>query len=183
MPKKNDNDFENKSAERPLECGECRKHIAVRYTEIIGKQITTTIIFAGCPQLERRLNGIHSAENIPQEIGYTRLACGNCGTTLEQIRVSTPLGCSHCYEVFNDILISELESSDKIPSRLSSSKKRSSLHIGRSPGQLPEINPSARLMALNEALNETLKREDYEQAASLRDQIKALTENPEKKDD
>jgi protein arginine kinase activator len=33
-----------------------------------------------------------------------------------------------------------------------------------------------RLLALNEALNETIQREDYEQAALLRDQIKAITD-------
>jgi protein arginine kinase activator len=42
------------------------------------------------------------------------------------------------------------------------------------------INPSSRLLALNEALKETLSREDYEQAAWLRDQIKALTESEAK---
>lgn len=186
MPKKKALSSENKSAERPLECGECRKQIAVRYTEIVGKQITTTAMCATCPHLERRLNGIPSTDNAHQEMSSARLACGNCGTTLEQVRVSTPLGCSHCYEVFSTVLVSELETAEKLPSRLipshlTSSKKRSPLHSGRSPGQIPKINPSARLIALNEALSETLKREDYEQAASLRDQIKALTENPERK--
>jgi protein arginine kinase activator len=36
---------------------------------------------------------------------------------------------------------------------------------------------------LNEALNETLKKEDYEQAAWLRDQIKAITEKTEQSDE
>lgn len=183
MPKKPDHPLENHSLERPLECSECRKNIAICYTEMTGKQMSTTRMCANCPQLERRLTGAKQTENISREITHTGLACGNCGTTLEQVRVSTPLGCTQCYEVFSDIIVAELEASDKIPARLTSSKKRSPLHKGRAPGQIPEVNPSARLMALNEALNETLKREEYEQAAALRDQIKALTENVEKKDE
>jgi protein arginine kinase activator len=70
--------------------------------------------------------------------------------------------------------------SEKIPSRITISKKSTPVHIGRAPGQTQEMNPSMRLLALNEALNETLAQEDYEQAAWLRDQIKAITEeNPE----
>ena len=167
MPKKKTQPPENKSAERPLECGECRKQVTVRFTEMIGKQTTTTIMCANCPHLEHCLNGTPTKEHIPQEMNSTRLVCGDCGTTLEQVRVSTPLGCSHCYEVFSTILVNELEAAEKLPSRLVSPKKRTPLHLGRSPGQIPKINPSTRLIALNEALSETLKREDYEQAASL----------------
>ncbi len=50
--------------------------------------------------------------------------------------------------------------------------------MGRAPGEKIEISPSLKLIALNEALSETLSREDYEQAAWLRDQIKKLTESP-----
>ena len=58
-------------------------------------------------------------------------------------------------------------------------KKSHPIHIGRAPGESLAISPSSRLLALNEALKETLNREDYEQAAWLRDQIKALTDNEE----
>ena len=174
---------EDKEPERPLECGECRKPISVHYTEVIGDSIITTSMCADCPQLQRRLHGIPSPVlgAAPTEIG-AGLACGNCGTTLEGLRVGAPLGCSICYDVFDDVLLQEMLSSNKIPLRLATSKKSSPIHIGRAPGEAQEMNPSLRLLALNEALNETLKREDYEQAAWLRDQIKALTDNPEKED-
>lgn len=184
MPKKSESDSENnKKPERPLECGECKKPVAVRYTEIVGTTITTTIMCADCPQLERRLHGVKRAENLQGSLSESALACGDCGTTLEAVRVGASLGCSHCYEVFGDILLSELLAADKIPARLANARKNTPTHIGRNPGEIPEISPSARLMVLNEALNETLKREDYEQAALLRDQIKALTDKPEKTDD
>jgi protein arginine kinase activator len=172
---------EEKIPDRPLECSECKKPIAIRYTEIVGDSITRTSMCADCPELQRRLQGVPAPQPgvSGQPEGTTGLACGNCGTTLEALKVGTPLGCSVCYEVFDDVLLGELLSSRKIPPRLATAKKSIPIHIGRAPGESQEMNPSLRLLALNEALNETLKREDYEQAAWLRDQIKALTENQE----
>lgn len=172
---------EEKIPPRPLECSECKKPIAVRYTEIVGDSIIRTSMCADCPELQRRLHGVpaHLTRGSGQLEGEAGLACGNCGTTLEALKVGTPLGCSVCYEVFDDILLGEMLAAQKIPPRISTTKKSIPIHIGRAPGESQEMNPSLRLLALNEALNETLKREDYEQAAWLRDQIKALTENPE----
>jgi protein arginine kinase activator len=56
------------------------------------------------------------------------------------------------------------------------------LHIGKIPQGEVEASPSMKLLALNEALSETLKKENYEQAALLRDKIRELQEkNPELK--
>lgn len=169
--------------ERPLECSECKKPISVCYTEIIGNSITRTSMCADCPELQRRLHRAPSLSSHPLEENITGLACGNCGTTLQSLRVGIPLGCSDCYDVFSDVLIGEMLAAEKIPARLASAKKSIPIHIGRAPGESQAINPSLRLLALNEALSETLKKEDYEQAAWLRDQIKALTENPERTDE
>ena len=112
------------------------------------------------------------------------LCCGSCGTTLESIQTGNPLGCPECYNVFGEILLQELSSLDILPSRLKKGpgrKKSEPLHIGKCPTAPVEIPASSRLTALNEALNEALKKENYEQAAWLRDQIKALTEKTDQK--
>lgn len=165
-------------AERPLECSECKKPIAVNYTEIVGDNMVCTSMCADCPVLQRRLHGT-SNYPLPETALETPagLCCGTCGTTLEAIRMGAPLGCSECYEVFGDIIVQELINTNRIAQKLSN-KKSAPMHIGRSPGETTEMNPSLRLLALNEALNETLTREDYEQAAWLRDQIKELMEKP-----
>lgn len=182
-PEENKPNPSDKLPDRPLECSECKKPISVIYTEIVGNIITRTSMCADCPHLHRRLYGTPTHAPAGVQGTAAGLACGNCGTTLESLRFGLPLGCSVCYEVFDDVLIGEMLASEKIPSRIAMAKKSMPVHIGRAPGESQEMNPSLRLLALNEALNETLKKEDYEQAAWLRDQIKALTENPEKKDD
>lgn len=141
--------------------------------------MTRTVMCADCPHLERRLFGRIRKEGISESHGELALACGNCGTTLEAIRTGHPLGCSACYTVFADTLIDTLLKEGRISRHLTSNKKTQPLHIGRAPGEVTEISPTLRLIALNEALDEMLIREDYEQAALLRDQIKALKDKGE----
>jgi protein arginine kinase activator len=178
MREKQHDPSQDKMPERPLECSECKKPIAVHYTEVVGELRTNTAMCYDCPELQKRLHGMPATYGAgSQGEAAARLACGNCGTTLDALRVGAPLGCNVCYEVFDEVILGEMLSANRIPPRLAIAKKSHPIHIGRAPGESQEMNPSLRLLALNEALNETLKREDYEQAAWLRDQIKALTEN------
>lgn len=173
-----ENKLQKKKPERPLECSECKRPITVIYTEIVGDLMTQTSMCAECPELQKRLKGVaHDFKCGTQEEVSAGVACGNCGTTLDAVKMGSALGCPNCYELFGDIILSELKEAENLPQRLSVTNKSSTIHIGRIPGETLEITPSLRLLALNEALNETLKREDYEQAAILRDQIKALTES------
>ncbi|NGX58120.1 MAG: hypothetical protein K940chlam3_01024 [Chlamydiae bacterium] len=164
-----------RSEDRPLECSECKKPIAVRYTEVVGNSITHTVMCADCPHLEHRLHGIPTREK-SEQMEVAGLCCGNCGTTLQSVRMGSLLGCSECYVVFGDVLLSELIAMGKLSSRFSSARKSTPIHIGRGTGEVKVMTPTVRLLALNEALSETIQREDYEQAAWLRDQIKQITE-------
>jgi protein arginine kinase activator len=168
--------------ERSLECSECKKPIVVRYTEIVGESVIETSMCVDCPLLAKRLFGSQSSVTAPgmQINASGSICCGNCGTSWESVKTGSALGCSDCYGVFGDLILAELMTATKISSKINTSKKAMPIHIGRSPGESLEISPSLRLLALNEALKETLSREDYEQAAWLRDQIKALTDSDPK---
>ncbi len=180
IDKKSDRHF----PDRPLECSECKKPVAVIYTEIVGNMITHTSMCADCPELQKRLYGTNPAEYVANQVGVNAgLCCGNCGTTLEEVKRGHRLGCMECYNVFGDLLLSEMAAANRLLPRVSNFKKSVPIHIGRAPGESLAISPSSRLLALNEALRETLSREDYEQAAWLRDQIKALTENEGRKNE
>lgn len=169
--------------DRPLDCSECKKPIYVCYTEIVGDKMTRTVMCADCPHLERRLYGKVRSEGLGDVVqGEASLACGNCNTTLDSVRTGHLLGCTECYSVFADALIDLLLKENRISRHLTSNKQSQSLHLGRTPGEVTEISPTLRLIALNEALDEMLVREDYEQAALLRDQIRALKEKTEPKE-
>ena len=171
---------EDKEPDRPLECGDCKKPISIRYTEAEKGKIIETSMCNDCPHLQKKLKG----GTIIPSIGETLkadLVCGDCGTSLEDLQVGHPLGCSHCYQVFADAIAIELSSRNKIPLTVQNTKKNMTYHFGRVLGEVAEINPSMQLIALNEALNEMLKKEEYEQAALIRDQINAIAKETENK--
>lgn len=160
-------------SERPLPCSECKKPIKICYTEIADGQIMHTDICAECPFYEKHLNLVHDDEDKDNP----GLCCGGCGTSMQDVKTGAPFGCMECYRVFEDLIIAELLAENRISKKLAiRAKGMRPIHMGRSLQETAPLNPATRLLALNEALHETLNREDYEQAALLRDQIKQLVE-------
>jgi protein arginine kinase activator len=173
--------------ERPVECGHCKKQISVVYKEVIGKAVTCQEMCKDCPVLDQKLHGqAEPGSPVKWKEEDASLCCANCMTTLKSVKTGNPLGCSNCYSIFGDMLIAELLSQDKLPPRVQkevSGKASLPIHLGKSPQSTVVIPSSTRLTSLNEALNEALKKENYEQAAWLRDQIKELMgKNSERKD-
>ncbi|MCH9611156.1 MAG: hypothetical protein S4CHLAM81_14700 [Chlamydiales bacterium] len=168
--------------DRPLECSECRKPTKVLYTEIISEKVVRTTMCADCPQLQKKLYGKGKTTMVSSTKVETALACANCGTTLDALYMGHPIGCHTCYEVFSELLVDILFKESCVSKHLSTPSRTQPLHIGRASGEVTEISPTLQLIALNEALDETLIREDYEQAALLRDQIDALKEKNDKRE-
>jgi protein arginine kinase activator len=169
-------------ADRPEECSHCKKPASVTYKEIAAGFITCTDMCEDCPILQSKLTGKASIEKKKPSEKDTGLCCASCGTSFEAIQTGNPLGCSECYLVFEELILQDLHNMKLLPSRItgiSYKKKSQPLHIGKSPSPSVEVPASPKLTALNEALNEALKKENYEQAAWLRDQIKDLIGKPD----
>jgi protein arginine kinase activator len=86
--------------------------------------------------------------------------------------------------VFEEVLVQELLR-ENIPERvrkMQENTKKPYLHVGKTPVQEADISSASRIVNLNEALKEALNKENYEQAAWLRDQIKALTDKKQASD-
>lgn len=159
--------------DRPIHCGDCQKPIKYCYTEIADGQMTRTDMCADCPFYEKHLNQVHDDAD---QTG-PGLCCGSCGTLMQDVKTGAPFGCAECYRVFEDLIIAELLAEGRISKKLSiRAKGMRPIHMGRAIQEAIPFNPATRLLALNEALHETITREDYEQAAVLRDQIKQLVE-------
>lgn len=166
-------------SERPVECGHCKKPTQVHYKEIVGDHTTCTNMCNDCPVLLRKVHGEVREKQEGSDPTTTGLYCGHCHTPLESVKMGNPLGCGQCYHVFGDVLVQELLAENKLPKVMQEAKRNQPLHIGMTPDKPSESPSSNRLTALNEALNEALQKENYEEAAWIRDQIKELTENPD----
>ena len=159
--------------ERPLDCSECHRPIKVLYTEVVGKNITSYHMCSECPVLQKKLQGQTLFGN---DVGsHAPLCCGGCGLSLEDLKKGSFLGCEMCYDIFKDEIIHELIEQKRLPN-LPKIGNGESLHVGRRTGASQEMSVPLQLSTLQQALHDTLGREDYEQAAYLRDQIKALEE-------
>ncbi|HEX2579208.1 MAG TPA: UvrB/UvrC motif-containing protein [Rhabdochlamydiaceae bacterium] len=162
-------------SERPIECSECKRPAKIIYKEILGDTINCTQMCIDCPILQVKLHG----EARKTDNKASQICCNNCGTSLESVQTGQPVGCTECYAVFSDFLVGEIIAAGAIPPALQkkqATERSQAIHIGKSPDKTVDITLSSRLASLNEALNDALKRENYEQAALLRDQIKTLTD-------
>ena len=101
--------------------------------------------------------------SVPQEIAG--LACPHCGISFREFRAQGQLGCPRDYEVFSKFLTPLVERAHGGATR----------HEGKTPARLgSSAQPSNELAGLRRELKAAVEREDYENAARLRDQIRAL---------
>jgi len=103
-------------------------------------------------------------QNHPWVYGVKNKICHTCGMSLSEVQAKGQLGCPQCYEVFGP----ELQ-------YFFTKAQGGTEHVGKRPRQ----EESDLLATLKEFLDESIKKEDYEQAAALRDQIKELKDSIE----
>ena len=95
------------------------------------------------------------------------IACPVCGLTFAEFRASGRLGCAKDYDAFKRGLVPLLE---KIHGTVD--------HKGKVPAHVGErIERQRKVGELRQKLNQAIQREEYELAASLRDEIYALEES------
>lgn len=165
---------------RPLECSQCKKPICVIYKEIANNSLDVSQMCEHCPILKRKLHG-EQPENpgLKWSKGKQGLCCMNCGTSLDTLGVSSQLGCSECYSIFEHVIAEILHNENLIPKKMKTVMKKTKqcqLHVGKSPHVESSPLLSTQMTDLHTALRDALKKENYEQAATLRDQIKELKE-------
>ncbi len=93
------------------------------------------------------------------------LACPNCGFTLDRLRKEGTLGCPMDYRTFEEGLLPLIE-------RAHNGK---STHCGKVPTKVPrDTKKFVELSQLRQQLEQAVRDEDYELAASLRDKMKQI---------
>ena len=108
------------------------------------------------------LLGIGAAEEI--EKGAPTQKCPVCGFSQADFKKTGRLGCSECYVTFADGMGSLLKAMHK-----------GTEHVGKFPQRAQRtVALNHRMRALTENLQKAVADENYETAASLRDEIKQL---------
>lgn len=109
--------------------------------------------------------GTSAKITVKRETDASGITCSSCGLGLDQYRKRNRFGCPSCYDAFASFL-----------DRQFAELHGESRHAGRVPQHLgddAEVRFAQRLH-LRRQLDDALAAEDYEAAAGLRDQLKAL---------
>ncbi|MBF0619640.1 MAG: UvrB/UvrC motif-containing protein [Candidatus Omnitrophica bacterium] len=182
-----------------MKCDKCAKKATVHLTEIVEGKVMEMHMCEDCAreqshQMEQQfgladlLAGLTDFGKQIPEAQKDVLKCPTCGLTYEEFRKFGRFGCAECYVAFKSQLKPLLK---KIHG--------STAHLGKKPVNVVETSMPAAAVpvsagiqppkaapvpltqlnaidALRERLQDAISREDFEQAAELRDKIREMEE-------
>src|SRR5262245_61557370 len=157
-------------------CHICKqKEAKVHFTQIVDNEVKKVDLCEACAKekghgettpfaIADMLLGLGASQQM-EEAGSGRgdVQCPSCGFTQADFKKTARLGCAECYSVFAEGLSSLLKTMHK-----------GTRHKGKVPQALRLAQDQAeQILKLERDLQNAISREDFEQAAILRDQIKA----------
>lgn len=108
---------------------------------------------------------IESIQSTPIKVNYIKTTtCSKCGMNYGRFKQTGRLGCDECYRAFEDKLMPLIK-------RVQGNDRHTGKVLGRASGS---IRLKREIEQLKGALQHALAAEAYEEAATLRDQIRAL---------
>jgi len=154
-----------------MKCQRCPKAAALHITEIHTEdQVEELHLCEECAQKylyepgPAKSTGITTAAAESDEAGGVSHECDVCGIKFVDFRNSGRLGCPNDYALFREELLPLLEN-------IHGETK----HVGKTPRRRPQNQQKqAELMALRKQLVHAVNKEDYEEAARLRDLIRQV---------
>lgn len=169
-----------------MECQECHERpAALHFTKIVNGEKTEIYVCDVCAKekgymgydedgysLHNLLSGLFNFENLHINDQQKNAApsvyvtkCPKCGMTYEQFKRKGKFGCAGCYETFSERL-------NPIFKRVHSGNTR---HHGKIPKRTGSgIEHRKKLETLKKQLTKLIDNQEFEQAAQVRDEIKAL---------
>jgi protein arginine kinase activator len=161
-----------------MQCSICKeKPASVHLTQIVGEKMQKLDLCEECAKakgvndpsgftMADIMLGLGAAQELEQSVGGIEVKCPRCGFTQADFKKSGRLGCPDCYKTFADGLASLLKTMHK-----------GTRHAGKAPEALRMSRENAdRLKLLQKKLAKAIESEDFELAASLRDEIKQVGE-------
>lgn len=154
-------------------CEKCNERAAtVILTQIVGEKQIKLYLCESCAKstegwLSNDLNALQSFLNsiingkTPINKNET-VECKQCGMTLSDFKKTSKVGCSDCYQTFEQYF-------EPMIKRVHSHTQ----HTGKKPGKkIEEDKMKLKLIHLQNALKKAVEDEEYEIAAKLRDEIR-----------
>lgn len=182
-------------------CERCKiREANIQYTEVINGERTEHSFCAQCAKemdfgpyaaifdgelpLGKLLSGLLGLEETAQKKEQmSQVVCPTCKLTYEEFVQNSSFGCQDCYGVF-DLLISDnlkqLQGSEAHRGKRprydagAAAGESKAVTVGLVNEENTEIPVKEQITILDAKLKDAIYREDYEAAARLRDQIKAL---------
>ena len=161
-----------------MQCCVCKeKPATVHLTQIVGEKMQKLDLCEECAKakgindptsfaMADLMLGLGASQELDPSAGGVEIKCPRCGFSQADFKKSGRLGCPECYQTFSEGLAGLLKSMHK-----------GTRHIGKAPEALRKSRESGeRLKQLQKKLNKAVEAEDYESAATLRDEIKAMNE-------
>ena len=169
-------------------CDECGVRPAnIHLTTFVGGEKQERNLCATCmTKYKKQLTGIDignlasllsgffekAARGTEEDNDRFEAVCPVCGTSYADFKRTGMLGCSGCYKAFREPL-------EEFLVRVHGNAQ----HNGRVPGGVDsKVAVRLNIDKLKQQLVKAISEEEYEEAASLRDQIRALTEQLEGKE-
>lgn len=168
-------------------CQNCKKRQAtIHLTEIVNDQKTVVHLCEPCAEkqgvikqqmsIADFLSGLAQAGapagGAEAKPGLPEVRCESCGMTLAEFQKGGRFGCAEDYEAFREHIMPLIE---KIHD--------TSQHVGKVPARAREdVRRQKLLRQLQADLRRAVEREEYERAAELRDRIRKVEEDEEKKE-
>jgi len=161
---------------KPEECGHCQKPATIHLTQIVDGQVSKIDLCADCPFKSSVADPegfsladflLKPGQDTPTPASSSseaQVRCRSCGFTPADFKKQGRFGCPDCYESFKGMLAPML-----------SNMHKGTKHEGRVPERaLMRQQREEQLSALQEALRDAVRKEDYESAAKIRDELNKL---------
>jgi protein arginine kinase activator len=160
-----------------MQCCVCKeKPATVHLTQIVGEKMQKLDLCEDCAKakgindptrfaMADLMLGLGASQELDPSAGTVEIKCPRCGFSQADFKKSGRLGCPECYRTFAEGLAGLLKTMHK-----------GTRHTGKAPEALRKSRETGdRLKVLQKKLNKAVETEDFEAAAALRDEIKALS--------
>lgn len=157
-------------------CDICKKNVAtVHLTQMVEGKTKKVDLCEACSKekgvddptgfsLADLLLGLGAAQEIEHASGGVEIKCPHCGFTQADFKKNGRLGCAECYKVFSEGLETLLKTMHK-----------GTRHVGKVPQVYKQSQDLAdKLKSLQKKLEKAIAEENFETAATLRDEVKVL---------